>query len=588
MSSAEWLNVAIGLIGGLVFFMFGMNVMSGSLEKMAGGKLEKMLGKVTSNPFVSILLGAAITIAVQSSSATTVMLVGLVNSGLMSMSQTLFVIYGANIGTTFTSWILSLSGIEGNLGVMMLQPANFAPVLALIGTAMIMFSKKDNRKSIGTIFIGFAVLIYGMEWMGDAVKPLAELPAFGEMLQRFSNPIICMLIGMLFTGIIQSSAATIGIVQTFAGEGVMSNGMALPLVMGANIGTCVTSLISCIGTNRHAKRVAVLHLTMNVIGTVVWLAAYMVLVAFVDIPFFSDTAYSSRFSVAVMHSVFNVLTAALLLPFNKLMEWLAKKIVPDKGEVTEHRGVKLDQRLLNSPSVAVNVSNSASVTMGNLAHENVLYSLDLLEKYDEKLATLVEENESVLDTDEDKLGTYLVQLSSQSLSQIDSQIVHKILHSIGNFERLGDHALNLVKSAREIKEKKIEFSGEAKKELRVLMQALRDILQLTDRAYTENDLALAMRVEPLEQVIDRLIAQVRDNHIRRLRGGACTIELGFVLSDMLTNFERISDHCSNIAVAMIEVEHNSFDTHRYLHAVKHGNENFVDAFDSFAAKYTFE
>ncbi len=587
MSNAEWLGVVIGLIGGLVFFMFGMNVMSGSLEKMAGGKLEKMLGKVTSNPFISILLGAVITIAVQSSSATTVMLVGLVNSGLMTMSQTLFVIYGANIGTTFTSWILSLSGIEGNIGVLMLQPANFAPVLALVGTAMIMFSHKDNRKSIGTIFIGFAVLIYGMEWMGDAVKPLAALPTFADTLQRFDNPIVCMLIGMVFTGIIQSSAATIGIVQTFAGSGVMNNGMALPLVMGANIGTCVTSLISCIGTNRHAKRVAVLHLTMNVIGTVVWLAVYMLVIALVgDIPFFSDTAYASRFSVAVMHSVFNVLTAALLLPFNKLMERIAILVVRDKDDAVERKGIMLDERLLNSPSVAVNVSNSASVKMGNLAHANVLNALNLITNYDEKLAMQIEENESVLDTDEDKLGTYLVQLSSQALSQSDSQVVHKMLHSIGDFERLGDHALNLVKSAREMRDKNIAFSVEAKAELSVLMEALRDILQLTDKAYTDNDLSVAMRVEPLEQVIDRLITQIRDNHIRRLRGGDCTIELGFILSDLLTNFERISDHCSNIAVAMIEVEHNSFDTHRYLHAVKHGNENFVDAFDSYAHKYS--
>ncbi len=590
MSSAEWLKVVIGLVGGLVFFMFGMNVMSGSLEKMAGGKLEQMLKKVTSNPFISILLGAAITIAVQSSSATTVMLVGLVNSGLMTMSQTLYVIYGANIGTTFTSWILSLAGIQSdNIGMLMLKPENFAPVLALIGTVMLMLSHNDRRKSIGTVFVGFAVLIYGMEWMGDAVGPLADLPEFSAILGMFDHPLVLLLISTVFTGIIQSSAATIGIVQSFALQGAITNGMALPMVMGANIGTCVTSMISCIGTNRSAKRVAVLHLTMNVIGTVVWMAVYMILIAFVpDIPFLNDVAYVSPFSVAISHSVFNVLTAALLLPMNKLMERIACWLVPDKGQPEEKpQGLILDERLLNSPSVAVNVSNSASIKMGNLAHANVLHALALLDKYDEDLAYKVEENESVLDVDEDKLGTYLVQLSSQALSQSDSQVVHKMLHAIGDFERLGDHALNLLKSAREMKDKNIIFSTEARRELGVLMDALREILQLTDKAYTDNDLALAVKVEPLEQVIDGLIAQIRDNHIRRLRVGDCTIELGFILSDILTNFERISDHCSNIAVAMIEVEHNSFDTHRYLHAVKHGNENFVDAFESYARKYSF-
>ena len=589
MTSADWLKVIIGLIGGLVFFMFGMNVMSGSLEKMSGGKLEQMLKKVTANPMIGILLGAAITIAVQSSSATTVMLVGLVNSGLMTMSQTLYVIYGANIGTTFTSWILSLAGIESNnIGMLMLKPENFAPVLALVGTVMLMISHSDRRKSIGTVFVGFAVLIYGMEWMGDAVGPLADLPEFSAVLGMFDHPLVLLLISTVFTGIIQSSAATIGIVQSFALQGAITNGMALPMVMGANIGTCVTSMISCIGTNRSAKRVAVLHLTMNVIGTVVWMAVYMLLIAFVpNIPFFNDPELASPFSVAIAHSVFNVLTAALLLPMDKLMERIACWVVPDKGEQeVGHKGVRLDERLLNSPSVAVNVSNNASIKMGSLAHTNVLYALDLLENYDEDLAMKVVENEGILDVDEDTLGTYLVQLSSQALSQTDSQVVHKMLHAIGDFERLGDHALNLLKSAREMREKQISFSAEAKKELGVLMDALREILQITDKAYTENDLSMAVNVEPLEQVIDGLIARIRDNHIRRLRGGECTIELGFVLSDILTNFERISDHCSNIAVAMIEVEHNSFDTHSYLYGVKHGNEKFTDAFDAYAHKYS--
>ena len=583
----QWLKIVIGLIVGLVFFMFGMNVMSGNLEKMSGGKLERTLKTATGNPFVSILLGAAITIAVQSSSATTVMLVGLVNSGLMTMSQTLYVIYGANIGTTFTSWILSLSGIEGNIGVMMLKPENFAPILALIGTVMVMMSKKDQKKSIGTIFIGFAVLIYGMEMMGDAVGPLSKVDQFGDILTAYNNPLLLLLISTVFTGIIQSSAATIGIVQTFAMNGAISNGIAIPLVMGANIGTCVTSLLSCIGTSRNAKRVAVLHFTMNVIGTVVWLSAYMVLIAFVpDIPYLTDNAHASAFSVAVCHSIFNVLTAALLLPMSGLMEKIAKTVVRDGKEEPQQKGVFLDERLLNSPSVAVSECNAATISMCALAHQNVVRSLALFDKYDEETVEVIRSAEKTLDEDEDKLGTYLVQLSSRSLSEKDSQVVSKMLHAIGNFERLGDHALNLTGSAKELSEKGLCFSDEAKAELSVLMEAIREILDITDRAYSDNDASLAAQVEPLEQVIDDLISKMRSHHIRRLRHGECSIEMGFVLSDALTNFERVSDHCSNVAVAIIETEHNMYDIHTYLHGIKHHNEDFLDAYKEYSAKYT--
>jgi len=587
MTSAEWLRIIIGLIVGLVFFMFGMNVMSGSLEKMAGGKLERTLRKMTANPIISILLGAAITIAVQSSSATTVMLVGLVNSGLMTMSQTLYVIYGANIGTTFTSWILSLAGIEsGNVAVLMLKPENFAPILALIGTALGMFSKNDRKKSIGTVFIGFAVLIYGMEMMGDAAGEFEKLPGFADMLSSFDNPLLLLLVSTLFTGVIQSSAATIGIVQTFALNGMITNGMAIPLVMGANIGTCVTSMISSIGTNRNARRVAVLHLTMNVVGTVVWLFVYIIVIGFIpDQPFLTDVTQSSPVTVAVCHSVFNILTAALLLPMNKLMEKIAILLVPDKGTPTQEKGVFLDERLLLSPSVAVTESNNATVKMCGLAHQNVLKALDMLRRYDEKLIAEIVETEEILDTDEDKLDTFLVQLSSQSLSQKDSQVVSKMLHAVGDFERLGDHALNLLKSARELHDKEIAFTPQAQQELRVLDEATREILDITHRAYAANDLGLATMVEPLEQVIDDLIAKIRSNHISRLRQGECTIEMGFVLSDILTNYERVSDHCSNIAVAIIEVEHNTFDTHHYLNDIKHGDEAFKIAYADYKVKY---
>ena len=593
MQASDWLSIIIGLIVGLVFFMFGMNVMSGNLEKMSGGKLERTLKTATSNPFISIILGAAITIAVQSSSATTVMLVGLVNSGLMTMSQTLYVIYGANIGTTFTSWILSMSGIEsGNIGVLMLKPENFAPVLAMIGTVMVMLSKKDQKKSIGTVFIGFAVLIYGMEMMGDAVGPLSELKEFGDLVLRYSNPLLLLLISTVFTGIVQSSAATIGIVQTFAMSGAITNAMSIPLVMGANIGTCVTSLISSIGTNRHAKRVVVLHFAMNFIGTVVWLPLFILFGSLLSeggaiYNFLYSYDQASAFAVAVCHSIFNVLTAALLLPIGKLMAKLAKLVVPDeKGVVEEKKGLFLDERLLNSPSVAVSECNHATIGMCALAQKNVLLALELFDKFDEKKVEVLREIENQLDDDEDKLGTYLVQLSSRALSQKDSQVVSKMLHAIGNFERLGDHALNLMGSAKEMKEKGLAFTNEAKQEMVVLTGAISEILEYTNRAYSENDITMAKQVEPLEQVIDGLISKIRSNHIRRLRQGECSIEMGFVLSDILTNFERVSDHCSNVAVAIIEVDHNAFDTHHYLHDVKHDNQEFDAAFAAYKEKYT--
>lgn len=591
MQAADWLPIIIGLIVGLVFFMFGMNVMSGNLEKLSGGKLERTLKKATASPLISILLGAAITIAVQSSSATTVMLVGLVNSGLMTMSQTLYVIYGANIGTTFTSWILSMSGIDsGNIGILMLKPVNFAPVLALIGTVLVMMSKRDQRKSIGTILIGFAVLIYGMEMMGDAVEPLSELQEFGDLVKRYSNPVLLLLVSTVLTGVVQSSAATIGIVQTFAMNGVITNYMSVPLVMGANIGTCVTSLISSFGTNRNAKRVVVLHFAMNLIGTLVWLPVLMLFNSFLTeggfiYTFLHDKAQASAFAVAICHSIFNVLTAVLLLPMGKWMEKLAYLVIRDKEEA-EQQGLFLDERLFNSPSVAVSESNLASVAMCEDACSNVFTSLELFNKYDAKVAEQMREVEHKLDDAEDKLGTYLVKLSSRALSEKDSQVVSKMLHAIGNFERLGDHALNLKDCAAEMDEKGLEFSAEAKQELGVLAAAIREILEITGRAYAENNTALAEQVEPLEQVIDGLIAKIRASHIRRLRHGECSIEMGFVLADMLTNFERVSDHCSNVAVAVIEVEHNAFDTHHYLQDVKRTSVEFQTVYAAYKEKYS--
>ncbi len=575
------------LFGGLTFFLFGMSVMSGSLEKMAGGKLERRLQRVTSNSFLSLISGAAITIAVQSSSATTVMLVGLVNSGIMSFPQTINVIFGANIGTTLTSWILSLSGIEGdNFFVRMLKPENFSLVLAFIGIILLMVSKKDRQKSIGTVFVGFAVLMYGMELMKTAVSPLSEMPAFSELLIKFNNPFLGLLIGTLFTGVIQSSAASIGILQALSLTGGVTNFMAIPIVMGQNIGTCATSLISCIGTNNKAKKVAVLHVMIKIIGTLICLAIFLPLNAIFKFAFSSMSA--TPVSIALIHTVFNIITTAILMPFSKWLVKLTEKMLPEKkkGEDKSASLVFLDERLLRSPSVAISECNSISKRMCTLSRDTVFTSLDLLSSYSENDYKKVDASEDDIDIYEDKLGSYLVKLSAQSLSPKDSRIVSKILHAIGDFERLGDHALNLAKTAQEVHDKQLKFSPQAEEELKTLIAAISEILMITAAAYEENDIEMAAKVEPLEQVIDHITEKIKSNHIERLQHGSCTIEMGFVLSDLLTNCERISDHCSNIAVAVIGVENGNFDTHEYLSGVKYGNSDFNDLFDAYAAKYT--
>lgn len=575
------------LLLGLTFFLYGMNVMSANLEKMAGGKLEYMLKKMTSNPFISMLLGAGITIAIQSSSASTVMLVGLVNSGIMHFSQTIYVIFGANIGTTLTSWILSLSGIESeSVWIQMLKPENFSPIFAFIGILLTMMAKSDKKKSVGTIFIGFSILMYGMEFMKNAVSPLAEMPMFSELLVKFNNPLFGVLVGTLVTALIQSSAASVGILQAISLTGGLTYGMAIPIVMGQNIGTCVTALISCIGTNANAKRVAVVHLSLNVIGTAVCLALYTAADALFSLGFANMEV--SPVSIALIHTVFNIAITMLLAPFSKWILKLAEKLVRDdkKTHSTKPSGsFRLDERLLRSPSIAIGECNNYTVKMCTLAEETLTTAISLISEYDETKAAQVMENEEKLDALEDALGTYLVKLSTQAISTEDSQRISKMLHTIGDFERLGDHAVNLLKVAKEIHTKKITFSPEATHEVAVLTEAIREILAITARAYADNDELLAGRVEPLEQVIDRLVAATKDGHIRRLQTGACTIELGFVLSDLINDYERISDHCSNIAVAIIELLHNSFDTHRYLNQVKYGNAEFSETFNEYRTKY---
>ena len=576
----------ITLMGGLTFFLFGMNVMSGSLEKMAGGRLEEMLRKMTASPWISMVLGAVITIAVQSSSATTVMLVGLVNSGIMQFSQTINIIFGANIGTTLTAWITSLSGIQSDVfWIQMLKPKNFSPLLAFAGILMIMLSRKETRKSIGTVFVGFAVLMYGMEMMAGAVSPLADMPEFEMLLVKFQNPIVGVLVGTLFTGVIQSSAASIGILQALSLTGGITYGMAIPIVMGQNIGTCATSLISCIGTNVKAKRVAILHVSIKIIGTILCLSGFELLYAIFRWEFVGQSI--APWQIALVHTIFNLVTTALLMPVSQKLVKLTERLVRDKqrAPAEPEDAMLLDDRLLRSPSVAVAESFNVSTHMALQAQDILMLAMHLVESYDPEGAQRVMDMEDQLDNYEDKLGTYLVKLSAQALSSQDSQIGSKILHAIGDFERLGDHAINIIKVAREIHEKKIVFSPAAQQELTTIVEALDEILDITVRAYLNSDVELAGRVEPLEQVIDRLTSVCKDNHIRRLQKGACTIEGGFVLSDLLNNYERISDHCSNVAVAIIEVEHNSFDTHKYLNGVKYGNSTFNEIYDAYSEKY---
>ena len=574
----------ITLIGGLAFFLYGMHVMSSGLERMAGGKLEHALKRMTSNPLKSLALGAGITVAVQSSSAVTVMLVGLVNSGLMNIAQTPGVIMGSNIGTTLTAWLLSLVGLEtDNVWLKILKPENFSLIFAMVGAVLIMISKKPRRRDIGSILVGFAVLMYGMKFMSSAVSPLADMPEFASLLTAFRNPLLGVLVGALFTGIIQSSAASVGILQALALTGNISYGMAIPIIMGQNIGTCVTALISSIGVKRNAKKVAAIHVSFNLIGTVFFLALFYGLDALVHFSF-TDMPIGA-FEIAVVHSIFNVATTILLLPFSKQLVKIANLVVRDKKGEEEPPAKRLDERLLATPSVAVGESNAMTVDMMKTAHRTLLQALALIEHYDEKTAEEILEQENRLDACEDELGTYLVRLASNKLSAEDSMLVSKMLHTIGDFERLGDHAVNILGSVRELQEKKLSFSPAGKEDLALLSSALTEILSLTAEAYEKNDAEIASRVEPLEQTIDGLVERIKDKHVTRLQNGECTIQLGFILADLLNNFERVSDHCSNIAVSVIEIKHNTFDTHQYLNRVKYGSREFTAQYEEYCEKY---
>ena len=572
----------IMLGGGLAFFLYGMNVMSSGLERMAGGKLEGALRRMTSSLWKSLALGAGITIAIQSSSAMTVMLVGLVNSGIMDISQTVGVIMGSNIGTTLTAWLLSLVGLEtSNVALKLLKPENFSLIFALIGAVMIMMGKQQRKKDIGSIFVGFAVLMYGMKLMSNAVSPLADAPEFASLLTAFENPLLGVLVGAVFTGIIQSSAASVGVLQALALTGSITYGMAIPIIMGQNIGTCVTALISSIGVSRNAKKVAIIHISFNLIGTVVLLAIYLILDTFVGFAF-TDSAIDAT-GIAFVHSVFNVATTVMLLPFGKFLVRIANTLLKDKAE--EHPKHLLDERLLSTPSVAIAECDRLTNRMAAMAQATLMKAFAVSRSYDEAVSDSIIDDENELDRYEDELGTLLVHLSSQQLSANDSIRVSKMLHAIGDFERLGDHALNIRETAKELHDKNAHFSEEAQHEMLTLTDALEEILAIATEAYCTNDVKRAYRVEPLEEVIDDLVATIKSNHIARLTAGECDIEKGFILNDFLNNFERVSDHCSNIAVTIIELSNNRFDTHRYIHSVAYNTEGFREDYKAYSRKY---
>jgi len=575
----------LSLLGGLALFLFGMSVMGDGLEMMAGSRLKTILEKLTESPIRGFFLGLVVTAVIQSSSATTVMLVGFVNSGIMKLSQAIGVIMGANVGTTVTSWILSLTGIQGD-GILMklLKPSSFSPLLAFVGIALHMFAKSAKKKEVGTVLLGFSVLMYGMEAMSNAVTPLADMPAFTNALLLFSNPILGVLAGALITGVIQSSSASVGILQALSMTGSVTFGTAIPIILGQNIGTCITALLSSVGANKNARRVAIVHLYFNVIGTVVFLILFYTLNLAIGFSFVS--APVTPVGIAVVHTIFNVLSTAIMLPFVRLLEKLAYLTIPgDKGET--ERFQMLDERLFVTPPVAIERCMKMTAQMALIAKEAMETAIALTWSYDEKGAKAIMDAEEQIDTYEDKLGTYLVKLSSQSLSMRDSRQISKLLHTIGEFERIGDHAINTLEVAQEIHEKKVHFSEAARSELSVIAAAVNEILRLAIDAFINDDMEAAKHVEPLEEVIDYLSGTLKNRHIKRLQEGKCTIEMGFIFTDLLTNFERTGDHCSNIAVCVIEIANNSFETHEYLNAIKSSDTgDFKRQYQVYSEKYS--
>ncbi len=586
----DFFNV-LTMIGGLALFLYGMHTMGEGLSKVSGGRLEKILERLTSNPLKAVALGAIVTAVIQSSSATTVMVVGFVNSGIMKLSQAIGIIMGANIGTTITSWLLSLSGIESsNFFIKLLKPSSFAPVLALIGVALIMFSKKEKKKDVGMILVGFGVLMVGMDTMSGAVKPLANVPEFTNLFMMFSNPILGMIVGAILTAVIQSSSASVGILQALCATGAVHYSAALPIIMGQNIGTCVTAMISSVGANKNARRAALVHLYFNLIGTIIFMAAFYMINAFVHFSFLETTAGAA--GIAVIHTVFNIVATVLLLPFTKLLEKLAYLTIredeSDKENAMEVDDFKvLDVRFLDSPSFAIGQCKSLTIKMAELSKKALFTAMDLLNEYDEEKVAKVEKYETRVDRYEDEIGSYLLKLSTKNILEKDSHTLSMLLHLIGDFERISDHAVNIMEAAKEMHEKDLRFSENAVEELKVFTRAVKDIVNISLQVFEDEDEELAKAVEPLEEVIDHLNEKLKKRHIERLREGTCTIELGFIFSDIKGNYERVADHCSNVALCLIQFNsEEEFDAHEYIDELKRGdNKEFREKYSSYKAQY---
>ena len=584
----------LSLIGGLALFLYGMNVMGDGLTKVSGGKLEKILEKLTSNPIKAVLLGAGVTAVIQSSSATTVMVVGFVNSGIMKLSQAVGIIMGANVGTTITSWILSLSGIESSsFFIQMLKPTSFSPILAIIGLLLMMSSKNDKHKDVGSILLGFAVLMFGMNAMSAAVEPLKDVPQFTHLLTMFTNPILGMLAGLILTAIIQSSSASVGILQALCSTGAVSFGCAIPIIMGQNIGTCVTAIISSIGASKNAKRTALVHLYFNIIGTALFMIVFYSINAFVHFDFLGDAATPA--GIAVVHSIFNIAATLVLLPFAKVLEKLAYMSIKEDHTERKH-GVqeseeelkKLDVCFLEQPGLAISHCMEATAYMAHMSEAALVDALGLMDQYDEEKAATVETLENRIDHFEDKIGSYVIQITNRNMLENDSAKMSVILHSINDLERISDHAVNLKESAQEMKEKGLKMSFEGSSEIMYLRRAVTDLVNLTVQALSNNDKELAREIEPLEEVIDDLSDELKRRHVIRLKEGKCTIEMGFVLTDMTTSLERIADHCSNIGVSILESSEEDMGRHAYLHSVKkEDTENFQDRYEHYRELYFF-
>lgn len=574
------------LLGGLALFLYGMNVMGDGLTLASGSQLEKMLAKLTSSKWKGVLLGLGVTAVIQSSSATTVMVVGFVNSGIMKLQQAISVIMGANIGTTVTAWILSLTGLQGdNFLVQCLKPSSFSPILAVIGVIFIMFSKSDKKKNTGMIMIGFAILMFGMEAMTDSVAPLSKDPAFQKLLLAFSNPVLGVLVGAVVTAVIQSSSASVGILQALCATGAVNVGTAIPIIMGQNIGTCITAALSSIGANKNAKRAALIHFYFNLVGTITFIILFYSLNAFLRFSFLNATAGVA--DIAVFHSLFNVFTTILLLPLSGLLEKMAYATLPKSTEENEtYSFIQLDERFMDTPPYALSVCKNVTVDMMEITQKGLLLALEALKDFHGKSVKEVMKLEDVVDQYEDKIGNYLIKLSNRSLLEHDNQHLTALLHCIGDFERISDHSVNLIESAKEISEKELAFSDKAQKELKVYYMALTEIAEKTFTAFRRFDLALAAEIEPLEEVIDKLTAQIKKRHYKRLSNGKCSMEMGFVLQDLLTNCERVADHCSNIAICLLQMDDRELIAHQYQDSLSNAEkEDFAKMYRQYLKKY---